>query len=216
LAGYDAGDPRSRKRRVPLAPPDWVPGELKAGVVADLSALGVDAAVVENFSAVMARVAPVFGSALPLALDVAPLDVAATRRAALLLMEAEILSAHEARLDGASPRLRWLLDYAQRKSAADFARADRRLDHHVIQVRRLFEQFDVLLLPTVASPPPALGTDEPANLADLTALASLAGCPALSLPLPGGLGLQLVGAPGSDLRLLELGQVLAAVADTGE
>ena len=40
--------------------------------------------------------------------------------------------------------------------------------------------------------------------------------PALSLPLPGGLGLQLVGAPGSDLRLLELGQILASVADTGE
>ena len=87
---------------------------------------------------------------------------------------------------------------------------------HVVQVRRLFEQFDVLLLPTVAAPPPAWGAEEPANLADLTALASLAGCPALSLPLPGGLGLQLVGAPGADLRLLELAQVLASVADTGE
>ena len=86
----------------------------------------------------------------------------------------------------------------------------------MIQVRRLFERFDVLLLPTTASPPPAWVAEEPANLADLTALASLAGCPALSLPLPGGLGLQLVGAPGSDLRLLELGQVIAAVADTGE
>ncbi|KFN49412.1 hypothetical protein N790_05380 [Arenimonas malthae CC-JY-1] len=216
LAGYDAGDPRSRKRRVPLAPPDWVPGELKAGVVADLSALGVDAAVVENFSAVMARVAAVFGSALPVALEIAPLEVAATRRAALLLMEAEILAAHEARLGGASTRLRWLLDFALRKSAADAARAHRRLDGHVVQVRRLFEQFDVLLLPTVASPPPAWGAEEPANLADLTALASLAGCPALSLPLPGGLGLQLVGAPGSDLRLIELAGILASVADTGE
>ncbi|GAB2497432.1 amidase [Arenimonas alkanexedens] len=216
LAGYDAGDPRSRKRRVPLAPPDWVPGELKAGVVTDLSVLGVDAGVAEGFSAVMARVAPVFGSALPVALEVAPLEVAATRRAALLLMEAEILAAHEPRLGDASPRLRGLLDFASRKTAADFARADLRLDQHVVRVRRLFEQFDVLLLPTTASPPPAYGADEPANLADLTALASLAGCPALSLPLAGGLGLQLVGAPGSDLRLLELAGVIAAVADTGE
>lgn len=215
LAGYDAGDPRSRKRRVPLAPPDWVPGQLRAGVVADLKPLGVDSTVVENFSAVMARVAPVFGSALPVALDIAPLEVAATRRAALLLMEAEILAAHEARLGGASPRLRWLLDFATRKTAADAARAHRRLDAHVVQVRRLFEQFDVLLLPTVAAPPPAWGGDEPAHLADLTALASLAGCPALSLPLPGGLGLQLVGAPGSDLRLLELGQVIDSVIDGG-
>jgi Asp-tRNA(Asn)/Glu-tRNA(Gln) amidotransferase A subunit family amidase len=216
LTGYDAGDPRSRKRRVPLSPPDWVPGELRAGVVSDLSALAVDASVVEAFGKVMARVAPVFGSALPVALEVAPLEVAATRRAALLLMEAEILAAHESRLGGASTRLRWLLDFAQRKTATDFARADRVLDQHVVRVRRLFEEFDVLLLPTTPSPAPALGADEPANLADLTALASLAGCPALSLPLPGGLGLQLVGAPGSDLRLLELGQVIAAVADTGE
>lgn len=215
LSGYDAGDPRSRKRRVPLSPPDWVPGELKAGVVSDLAALGVDAAVVENFSAVMARVAPVFGSTAPVALDIAPLEIAATRRAALLLMEAEILAAHEARLGGASPRLRWLLDFANRKTAADAARAHRRLDGYVVQVRRLFEQHDVLLLPTVAAPPPAWGADEPANLADLPALASLAGCPALSLPLTGGLGLQLVGAPGADLRLLELGQVLAAVIDAG-
>jgi Asp-tRNA(Asn)/Glu-tRNA(Gln) amidotransferase A subunit family amidase len=214
--GYDAADPRSRKRRVPLAPPDWAPGELKAGVVADLSALGVAADVVENFSAVMARVAPVFGSALPVAMDVAPLDIAATRRAALLLMEAEILSSHGPRLEGASSSLRALLEFAKHKSAADYVTANRRLDEHIVRVRRLFEQYDVLLLPTVATPPPARDAGDPQNLADLTALASLAGCPALHLPLPGGLGIQLVGEPGSDLRLLELGQIIAAVADAGE
>jgi Asp-tRNA(Asn)/Glu-tRNA(Gln) amidotransferase A subunit family amidase len=63
-------------------------------------------------------------------------------------------------------------------------------------------------------PPPDYGTPEPANLADFTALASLAGCPALSLPLAGGTGLQLVGASGSDLRLLELGEILSAVIDS--
>ena len=140
----------------------------------------------------------------------------ARRRAALLLTEAEIVAAHGPRLAGASPRLRTLLDYATRKSAADHAAANRRLDDHIVRVRRLFEQYDVLLLPTVAMAPPAAGADEPQNLADLTALASLAGCPALNLPLPGGLGLQLVGEPGSALRLLELGGILASVADTGE
>lgn len=216
LHGYDAVDPRSRKRRVPLAPPDWAPGQLKAGVVADLSALGVDADVVENFSAVMALVAPVFGSALPVALDIAPLDIDDSRRAALLLIEAEILAAHGPRLEGASLPLRGLLDFATRKTAADHAAANRRLDEHIVMVRRLFEQYDVLLLPTVVMAPPSADAEAPHNLADLTALASLAGCPALSLPLPGGLGLQLVGEPGSDLRLLELGGILASVADTGE
>jgi Asp-tRNA(Asn)/Glu-tRNA(Gln) amidotransferase A subunit family amidase len=130
-------------------------------------------------------------------------------------MEAEILAAHEADLAGASDRLLGLLEFARGKSAADAARADRRLDRHLVQVRALFEQFDVLLLPTVPMTPPRLADDEPGNLADFTALASLAGCPALSLPLSDGVGLQLVGAPGSDLRLIELGEILAAVLDAG-
>lgn len=211
MAGYDPEDPRSRRRRVPLAPPDWQPGEIRVGVVADLDALGVARSVAQGFGSAIGRIAGLFRASAPVELEVASLDIAAARRAALLLMEAEILAAHEDRLVGASAGLRRLLDFATRRSAVDYARAARRLDALVVQVRRLFERFDVLLLPTVAAAPPLLGADEPGNLADLTALASLGGCPALSLPLDGGLGLQLVGAPGSDLRLLELGEVLEAV-----
>ena len=63
-----------------------------------------------------------------------------------------------------------------------------------------------------------LADGERANDADLTSFASLAGCPAISLPmgtLPDGLpaGLQLIGAPGSDLRLLELAEICAATLD---
>ena len=213
LAGHDPNDPNSRDRRLPLAPPDWAPGSLRAGVVSDLHALGADAAVMSAFDAALRRCAQAFGETRPVALELAPLEIAQTRRAALLLMEAEILAAHRDELARASARLLKLLDYARRKSAADYARADGLLDAHVVRVRRLFADVDVLLLPTVPSPPPALGADEPANLADFTALASLAGCPALSLPLPDGLGLQLVGAPGSDLRLLELGEILHALVD---
>jgi len=211
LAGYDPGDPNSRQRRVPLAPPDWAPGSLRAGVVSDLAALGADAEVIAGFASALDRCKQAFGETQPVALALAPLEIANTRRAALLLMEAEILAAHRDELARGSDRLWKFLDYAKRKSAMEYARADRLLDAHVVQVRRLLEQFDVLLLPTVPTLPPAFGTDEPAHLADFTALASLAGCPALSLPLPDGQGLQLVGAPGSDLRLLELGEILHAL-----
>jgi len=215
LAGYDPGDAYSRKRRMPLASPDWAPGTLRVGVIGDLEALGADSMVISTFRAAIERGAALFGETRPASLELAPtMDVARTRRAALLLMEAEILAAHHDELAGGSKRLWQLLDYARRKSAADYARADRLLDLHTVQVRRLFEQFDVLLLPTVPVVPPDFGTPEPANLADFTALASLAGCPALSLPLAGGIGLQLVGASGSDLRLLELGEILSAVIDS--
>lgn len=213
MGGYDAGDPRSRMRRTPLALPDWQPGSLRVGVVRGLDGLGVERGVIDAFERAVARAAAGLGSLHAIDLDIAPLEVAATRRAALLLMEAEILAAHGGALAGASPRLRGLLAFAQGRSAVDYAAADRRLDAHVVRVRRIFEQADVLLLPTVSAPPPDFGTEEPSNLADLSALASLAGCPALSLPLGDGIGLQLVAARGSDLRLLELGQVLACVID---
>ena len=76
----------------------------------------------------------------------------------------------------------------------------------------------MLVLPTCAHGPYPLSESERANDADLTSFASIAGCPAVSLPmglLPDGLpaGLQLVGAPGSDLRLLELAEICAATLD---
>ncbi|HTA65241.1 MAG TPA: amidase [Xanthomonadaceae bacterium] len=212
IAGHDPGDPHAQLH-LPFALPDWAPGQMRAGVVGDLEALGADAAVIAGFNAALRSCAQAFGDVQPVALELASLKIAQTRRAALLLMEAEILAAHRDELAHGSERLWKFLDHARQKSAVDYVRADRLLDAHAVQVCRLFERFDVLLLPTVPSPPPALGNEEPANLADFTALASLAGCPALSLPLPGGQGVQLVGAPRSDLRLLELGEVLQAMLE---
>ncbi|MEP6511760.1 MAG: amidase family protein, partial [Dokdonella sp.] len=79
-------------------------------------------------------------------------------------------------------------------------------------------EIDVLVLPTVPHGAGPLANGERANDADLTSFASLAGCPAISLPmghLSDGLpiGLQLVGAPGADLRLLDLAEVCAASLD---
>lgn len=213
MAGYDPEDPRSRKRRVPLAPPDWQPDSLRVGVVTDLRSLGVADDVVKAFREAVERAGSGLGRLTPMTLDIAPLEVAVSRRAALLLMEAEIVAGNRERLPAASPELKQMLAFARGKNAIDYAVADRRLDGHEIHVRRLFEQYDVLLMPTVPSYPPAFGAEAPPNLADFTALASLAGCPAISLPLPGGLGLQLVGARGSDLRLCELAQVLGCVLD---
>jgi Asp-tRNA(Asn)/Glu-tRNA(Gln) amidotransferase A subunit family amidase len=214
LAEHDGVGPRARQLRLPLELPDWAPGDLRGGVVSDLRELGADPAVIAGFGAAMQRCAQAFGDLRPVPLEVESLKVAETRRAALLLMEAEILAAHRDELARGSDRLWKMLDFAKHKSAVDYARADRLLDTYTLRVRRLFDDIDVLLLPTVPALPPDLGSEEPANLADFTALASLAGCPALSLPLPGGQGLQLVGAPGSDLRLLELGEILLAMIDS--
>ncbi|WP_049621928.1 amidase [Frateuria defendens] len=220
LAGYDADDPRSRRRRVALAPPDWEPGRLRCGLLPDLAAVGVAPAVIEVFEAALAKLPRELGERRTV--DFSDWDFARTRRAGLLLMEAEMLGAFAADLADTerpvSPRFRTLLDYAARKSAADYVAADRVLDVATLKMRRLFSQVDVLVMPTTPQGAFPLGGPVPDNQADLTGFASLAGCPAVSLPmgtLPDGLpiGLQLVGARGSDLQLLELAQVCAATLD---
>ncbi|MCK7594013.1 amidase [Pseudomarimonas salicorniae] len=209
MSGYDNNDPRSRRRRVPLALPDWEPGSLRCGVIADPADLGAEPEVVAAFDKAIEECGRLLGkiSSVPLA----GFELPRLRRAAFLMMEAGLASLPAAELEGASARLQSMLDFARCRTAVHYAHADRALDSAVIATRRLFEQVDVLLLPTVPQPPPPLGAEEPSHLADFCSFASLAGCPALSLPLPGQLGLSLVGPRGSDLRLLELGEVIAAL-----
>ncbi len=220
LAGYDADDARSRRRRVALAPPDWEPGNLRTGLLPDLAAPGVQPEVIEVFEAALAKLPHALGELRTV--DFADWDFARTRRAGLLLMEAEMLGTFAADLASTerpvSEHFRRLLGYAAGKSAADYARADRVLDAATLKMRRLFAQVDVLVLPTTPQGAFPLDGPVPDSQADLTSFASLAGCPAVSLPmgtLPNGMpvGLQLVGARGSDLRLLELAAVCAATLD---
>ena len=220
LAGHDADDPRSRRRRVALALPDWEPGQLRTGVLADPAAAGIEAPMQTLFDAALARLEHELGGRQRV--DFSDWPFARMRRAGLLLMEAEMLHTCAADLVDAahpvSPAFRAMLDYARGKSAADYVAADRMLDAAKLKARRLFAQIDVLVLPTTPQGAFALDAPVPDSQADLTAFASLAGCPAVSIPmgmLPDGLpaGLQFVGPPGSDLRLLELAGVCAAALD---
>ncbi len=220
LAGYDADDARSRRRRVAFALPDWEPGNLRAGLMPDLAAIGVQREVIDLFDSAMARLPHALGNRRTV--DFSDWDFARTRRSGLLLMEAEMLATFSADLADTehpvSPQFRSLLEYAGRKTARDYAVADRVLDAATLKMRRLFSQVDVLVLPTTPQGAFPLDGPIPDSQADLTSFASLAGCPAVSLPmglLPDGMpvGLQLVGARGSDLRLLELASVCAATLD---
>ncbi|HET7269280.1 MAG TPA: amidase [Oleiagrimonas sp.] len=220
LAGYDADDARSRHRRVALSPPDWNPGHLRTGLLPDLAALGVDPQVIEVFQAALDKLPHELGTQQ--SVDFSDWDFARTRRAGLLLMEAEMLGTFAGDLADTnfpvSDGFRRMLDYAAGKSAADYARADRVLDEAGLKMRRLFAQVDVLIMPTTPQGAFPLDGPVPDNQADLTSFASLAACPAISIPmgtLSDGMpvGMQLVGPRGSDLRLLELAGICAAALD---
>lgn len=220
LAGYDADDPRSRSRRVALQPPDWNPDQLRCGVLPDLASIGVEAPVIEVFEQALAKL----GCALHerTLLDFSDWPFQKMRRAGLLLMEAEMCNTFADDLADTrhpvSAAFRAMLDYAARKSAVDYVQADRILDFAVLKARRVFSRVDVLVLPTTPQGAFAVDAPAPASQADLTAFASLSACPAVSIPmgtLPDGMpvGMQFVGAPGSDLRLLELAEVCASALD---
>jgi len=215
LAGYDAEDAWSRP--VALALPDWEPGRLRVGVLGDLAAWGTQAGVAQLFEHALATLQ----HELPqrCIVDFADFPIPAARRAAFFLMEAEALLADATRFGlDVSPRLQQLLDYARGKSAADYGAADRMLDAAALHARRLFSTIDVLVTPTTPQTAFAFDAPVPSNQADFTCFANLSGCPALSVPMgisDDGLpvGMQLLGAPGSDLRLLELAEVCAAALD---
>ena len=220
LAGYDADDARSRRRRVAFSPPDWEPGNLRTGLLGDLAGVGVQPDVIEVFQAALDKLPRELGERRTV--DFSDWNFARTRRAGLLLMEAEMLGTFAADLESTQPavsdRFRKMLSYAATKSAADYAVADRVLDAATLKMRRLFAQVDVLVMPTTPQGAFPLSEPVPDTQADLTSFASLAGCPAVSIPmgtLPNGLpiGMQLIGARGSDLRLLELAAVCAMTLD---
>ncbi|HVU82654.1 MAG TPA: amidase, partial [Rhodanobacteraceae bacterium] len=220
LAGYDADDPRSRRRRVALQPPDWNPNQLRCGVLPDLASIGVEAPVIEVFEQALAKLEHALHERTPL--DFSDWPFQKMRRAGLLLMEAEMRNTFADDLaETAHPvsnEFRAMLDYASKKSAADYAQADRILDFAVLKARRVFSRVDVLVLPTTPQGAFPVDAPVPASQADLTAFASLSACPAVSIPmgtLPDGMpiGMQFVGAPGSDLRLLELAEVCASALD---
>ena len=220
LRGHDPNDARSRRRRVDLALPDWEPSKLRVGVLDDLGAWGTEPGVSRAFERALMALEHEIGNRRVVSFGDFPLQRA--RRAAFFVIETEMLATHAAALaDKAHPvsaELAKLLDYARGKSAADYAAADRLLDAAVVESRRLFSEIDVLVTPTTPQTAFPLEAAVPDNSGDFTCFANFSGCPAVTIPMGNtsdGLpaGLQFMGPPGSDLRLLELAEVCAAALD---
>ncbi|MBS0583207.1 MAG: amidase [Proteobacteria bacterium] len=220
LGGHDPADPRSRRRRVDLALPDWEPGKLRVGLLGDLGAFGTEPGVQHAFERALMALTHELENRHEVGFGDLPL--ARARRAAFFMIEAEMLVTHaQAFADAAQPvssEMQEWLAYARAKSAADYVAADRLLDAAVVATRRMFTQIDVLVTPTTPQIAFPLESPLPDNSGDFTCIANLAGLPAITVPMGMTLdglpaGLQFIGPPGSDLRLLELAEVCAAALD---
>lgn len=211
ISGIDRHDPNSRS--VPLAHAEVHGRRLRIAHLDNLAAHGVESEVSAAFDAAVAQIGQAIGQTSPVRIE--DYDFARTRRAGLLLCEAEMLIEHaddwQQQRDQFSPRLRAMLEFAAGRSASNLIKADRALDDAVLMLRGILGEHDVLLTPT--TPQPAFHFDSPVpdNQADLTSIANFAGVPAISVPmghtadgLP--LGLQAIGPVGSDLLLMALAE----------
>jgi len=132
------------------------------------------------------------------------------RRAAFIQAETEaapILSGHP----GLSPALEALIAYGAAVLAARRTAIRQRLAGLAEATRGLVADGAALLLPTLPCPVPRQDK-VPGRIADFTALANIAGLPALAVPMGGKppASIQLVGAAGAEGALLALGAALHA------
>jgi aspartyl-tRNA(Asn)/glutamyl-tRNA(Gln) amidotransferase subunit A len=130
------------------------------------------------------------------------------------------LAVHLADADPAllSPALNKLLRYGPGRSASDWAEDQQILADVAAQVTALVNRNSFLLLPTAPQTAFPHSETAPANQADFTCLANIAGLPSISIPagwsvdgLP--IGVQLVGQTGHEASLFALARALDAVLD---
>ena len=207
MAGFDPDCAQSRS----IAFSASRPGPLRIGVVDVGDTVEIDADVQRAFEAGLQGMLQLGHRRVSLPPPAFPSGQA--RRAGLLMCEAELLVEHTGawrdRRDGFSPLLAKLMGWAEARSAAELAAAEQLVDQAQVQLQQWLRDCDVVLMPTTPQRAFAFGSPVPANQADLTAYANMAGNPALSVPLPVDadelpVGMQLIGHRGDDLQLVAL------------
>lgn len=115
--------------------------------------------------------------------------------------------------DGISDNLKFLMTFGPQRSASDLAEDRKILAEVGNAVNAVVEKHGAILLPTAPQAAFDHMDKAPANQADFTCLANIAGLPAISIPagwtedrLP--VGVQLVGAAGNEAGLLQLAKKL--------
>jgi len=106
-----------------------------------------------------------------------------------------------------------LLEFGRRAGVGKLAQAYRQVQQLAVSFDQAIAGFDGILLPTAPQRAFAHGDAVPVNQADFTALANVAGAPALTIPLNAPdadlpCAAQIIGPKGSDYHLIEMGVLM--------
>jgi len=188
------------------------------GILANLDLIEMDAEVRSAFTRSIATIEALGWSIRRI--DLPEYDPITARRAGLVVCEADGAVIHERAMrdwPGAfSCEFRRMLEYGRDAARERLIKAERVIESVGSEIRRALRDVDVIVSPT--TPQPAFPFDDPAPVsqADFTAIASFAGCPAVSIPcgltrtdLP--IGLQLVGPPMGERALLAAARVRSSL-----
>ncbi|CCG05360.1 Amidase [Blastococcus saxobsidens DD2] len=134
--------------------------------------------------------------------------------------------------DKVKATIRWNAELGAALTGGDVARAEIAHTRLYERVIAFFDRFDVLLAPTTQVLPFPVDCEYPTEVAGVPqrdylgwmrscTLISPTGCPALSVPggfSPDGLpvGLQIIGPPGADRRVLEVGHAIEQATGHGQ
>ncbi len=202
---------RAAQRELTSAP---ALADLRFGVPLQLGEVDMEPAVRSAFARFLDALRAAGAAVIPL--DLSPWHPSMTRRAGLLISEAEghLYYAEQLGpgLPGLSASFAAMLRYPAQARAARIVAAYALAEDVRNACMRAFSVVDALALPTAPQMSFPHEIAAPENQADCTALANFARGPAISLPFaadPLPIGVQPLAAPGGDHRLLSI----AAAAD---
>jgi len=150
-------------------------------------------------------------------LSIKDLEPRRLRRDAFLMIEAEGAIAHATSLreepDAFSENFRGMMDYGRNLPAERRDAVHRHLAAMKKAINALFDDVDLLVMPTAPQTAFSFNDPAPTNQAEYTGLANVTGGPAISLPCgldPSGLPLaiQIMAAPFQEAGLLSAADVL--------
>lgn len=196
---------------------DWaVPGSpavdgSRIGRLANMDAVDMEPAVAGAFAHALQSLRDIGCEVFDVAMPGLELEEVVRHGVTITRADAAVIHAadYENRRGELSPGLVENLEIGRRLSAREIVEAGRARDEARLAVRRVLADCDMIALPT--APQVAFPLDQPArdNQPVFTALANMAGCPAVSLPMgmsPDGLpcAIQFMGLPYDDGALLRL------------